>query len=89
MQLTVVALCGFYAPFTVGWAWINDKVVSSAQGNEPHTLGRGVMITAACERQLVLEGAYNVRDIGGYATTDARSTRWRSLLRGDSLHWLS
>jgi len=47
------------------------------------------MIAVAYERRLVLEGAYNVRDIGGYATLDGRCTRWRTLLRGDSLHRLS
>jgi protein-tyrosine phosphatase len=40
-------------------------------------------------RHFALEGAYNVRDIGGYVTTDGRRTRWRTLLRSDSLHRLS
>lgn len=37
-------------------------------------------------RHLGLEGTYNVRDIGGYRTLDGRTTRWRTLLRADSLH---
>ena len=40
-------------------------------------------------RHLNLEGTYNVRDIGGYATSSGRMTRWRALLRADSLHRLS
>jgi len=40
-------------------------------------------------RHLPLEGTYNVRDVGGYATTDGRTIRWRTLLRGDSLHRLT
>ncbi len=39
-------------------------------------------------RWLPLEGAYNVRDLGGYAAGSGQ-TRWRSLLRGDSLHRLT
>ena len=40
-------------------------------------------------RRLNLEGAYNVRDLGGYATQDGRQTRWRTLLRADELHRLA
>jgi protein-tyrosine phosphatase len=40
-------------------------------------------------RHLLLDGARNVRDVGGYRTTDGRRTRWRTLLRADSLHRLS
>ena len=40
-------------------------------------------------RHLDLEGAYNIRDIGGYATSDGRSTRWQTMLRADSLHKLT
>ena len=39
-------------------------------------------------RHLKLEGAYNVRDLGGYPTVDGRTTRWRTFLRADSLHRL-
>ena len=44
---------------------------------------------AAFERQLRLEGAYNVRDVGGYLTNDGRMTRWRRLLRADGMHRLT
>lgn len=41
------------------------------------------------ERRLLLEGMFNLRDIGGYETTDGRKTKWRTLLRGDSPHNLN
>ena len=40
-------------------------------------------------RWLTVPGAYNVRDLGGYLTTDGKTTRWRAFLRADSLHNLS
>jgi protein-tyrosine phosphatase len=40
-------------------------------------------------RRIELEGAFNVRDVGGYATRDGLMTRWRRLMRADSLHRLS
>ena len=40
-------------------------------------------------RHLDLEGAYNLRDIGGYETLDGRVTRPRTLFRSDSLHSLT
>lgn len=40
-------------------------------------------------RHLQIDGTYNVRDIGGYATVDGRQTHWRTYLRADSLHKLS
>ena len=40
-------------------------------------------------RRLELPGVYNMRDIGGYATADGRLTRWRTLVRSDTLHRLS
>ncbi|HWQ14365.1 MAG TPA: tyrosine-protein phosphatase [Roseiflexaceae bacterium] len=40
-------------------------------------------------RRIELEGAFNVRDVGGYPTHDGRTTRWRRLLRADSLHRLT
>ena len=39
-------------------------------------------------RHLDLEGAYNVRDLGGYRTSDGRITRWKTFLRADGLHRL-
>lgn len=40
-------------------------------------------------RLLPLEGTYNVRDLGGYPTTDGRQTIWRKLLRGGDLNRLT
>ena len=36
-------------------------------------------------RALEVEGAYNVRDLGGYPTGDGRTTRWGKYLRADTL----
>ena len=36
-------------------------------------------------RHLDIDGAYNVRDLGGYATEHGRTTRWKTLLRADGL----
>src|SRR5262245_14494153 len=37
------------------------------------------------ERRIACDGCFNVRDVGGYETTDGRRTRWRALLRSDDL----
>jgi protein-tyrosine phosphatase len=39
-------------------------------------------------RLLPLKGTFNVRDVGGYRTTDGRQVKWKTLLRGDALHGL-
>ncbi|MFL5756038.1 MAG: tyrosine-protein phosphatase [Chloroflexota bacterium] len=36
-------------------------------------------------RLLRMPGVRNLRDIGGYRTSDGRTTRWRTLLRSDAL----
>jgi len=36
-------------------------------------------------RHLAVEGATNVRDIGGYATYDGRAVRWKTILRADEI----
>ena len=40
-------------------------------------------------RHLPLDGTFNIRDLGGYVTTHGHQTRWRTLLRADSLHRLT
>src|SRR5262249_48111144 len=40
-------------------------------------------------RLINIDGCYNLRDVGGYATSDGHRTRWRTLLRSDSLHRLA
>ena len=39
-------------------------------------------------RRIEIEGAYNVRDIGGYKTADGRTTRWQTFLRADNVSTL-
>lgn len=39
-------------------------------------------------RHLDVEGTWNLRDLGGYPTIDGRTTRWRTLYRGDALSGL-
>ena len=39
-------------------------------------------------RHLNIDGAYNVRDLGGYPTSDGRQTRWKTFVRAASLHAL-
>jgi protein-tyrosine phosphatase len=41
------------------------------------------------DRVLAIEGTRNLRDLGGYSTTDGRQTRWRTMFRSDSLHALN
>jgi protein-tyrosine phosphatase len=41
------------------------------------------------KRVLQVEGAYNIRDLGGYKTKDGRTTRWGVLFRADGLHNLT
>ncbi|MBC9876138.1 tyrosine-protein phosphatase [Bradyrhizobium sp. INPA01-394B] len=40
-------------------------------------------------RHLALQGASNFRDLGGYATADGRTTRWRHIFRSNHLGQLS
>ena len=40
------------------------------------------------QRILDLDGAYEIRDTGGYATRDGRQTRWKTLLRSANLDQL-
>ncbi len=41
------------------------------------------------QRSIDLEGCYNFRDLGGYATRGGRRVRWRVLYRSDALHRLT
>jgi protein-tyrosine phosphatase len=38
------------------------------------------------DRHVALEGCFNLRDLGGYETTDGRTTRWGRLYRSDAFH---
>jgi protein-tyrosine phosphatase len=37
------------------------------------------------ERRLLWDACYNVRDLGGFATSDGRLTRWRAIVRSDNI----
>ena len=43
----------------------------------------------AAERQIILDGPDNFRDLGGYRTVDGRATRWGRVYRSDRLDGLS
>ncbi|MGD9213069.1 MAG: tyrosine-protein phosphatase, partial [Desulfobacteraceae bacterium] len=36
-------------------------------------------------RKIILKGAYNFRDLGGYFTSEGKKTNWRKLFRSDNL----
>ena len=40
------------------------------------------------DRHLGFQGSFNFRDLGGYATTDGRTVKWRTLFRADAVHRL-
>ena len=46
-------------------------------------------VKSPVKRHLPLEGSYNIRELGGYATLDGKYTRWQRVWRSDSLHNLS
>ena len=41
------------------------------------------------QRHLPLEGSYNVRDLGGYQTSNGAATRWKAILRSGDMHGLT
>ena len=45
--------------------------------------------TSIPSRSVTLTGVFNFRDLGGYATADGRTTRWRTLFRADGLDRLT
>lgn len=51
----------------------------------------GMLLTGSTNhrRHLALQGATNLRDIGGYPTLDGRTVRWNILYRSDALHKLT
>jgi protein-tyrosine phosphatase len=46
-------------------------------------------VTGSPSRDVPLEDTFNLRDLGGYPTTDGRRVRWRRLFRGAGLQRLS
>lgn len=49
----------------------------------------GTMHGVSPDRIVPFSGVLNFRDLGGYRTTDGRSTRWGRLFRSDALHDLT
>jgi len=47
------------------------------------------MSAVEADRHVVLESAFNFRDLGGYPAGQGRRTRWRTLFRADGLHRLT
>jgi protein-tyrosine phosphatase len=45
--------------------------------------------SSTVQREIPLDGCFNFRDLGGYATGDGRAVCWRTLFRSDGLHRLS
>ena len=43
-------------------------------------------VLATPDRTIECVGAFNVRDLGGYRTSDGRLLRWRTVFRADGLH---
>ncbi|PHR62223.1 MAG: hypothetical protein COA43_00870 [Robiginitomaculum sp.] len=52
--------------------------------NEKKGKGRWV-----AERQVLLEGSSNFRDLGGYRSQDGRTVKWGKLFRSDSMGQLT
>jgi len=46
-------------------------------------------MTMTYERRIMLAGATNFRDLGGYETTDGKTVRWRRVFRADALQDLT
>ena len=46
-------------------------------------------MTLTLSRHIDCDGAFNLRDLGGYRSVDGRTVRWRTLLRADGLHRVS
>lgn len=44
------------------------------------------MDTEIVRRHIACDGAFNLRDLGGYATDTGETTRWGTLYRADGLH---
>jgi protein-tyrosine phosphatase len=47
------------------------------------------MSAESYDRHLPFETVFNFRDLGGYAASDGRTVRWRTVFRADGLHRLA
>ena len=64
----------------------DDSPRSTPNSYSPSAASAGSAVNPM--RHLDLKGSYNIRDLGGYRTTDGRTTRWRTLLRSGTMHGL-
>lgn len=44
------------------------------------------MSLTSIDRHIDCDGVFNLRDLGGYPTSDGRRVRWRTVFRADGLH---
>ena len=44
------------------------------------------MSVTAVSRAIDCDGAFNLRDLGGYRSSDGRTVKWRTVFRGDGMH---
>jgi len=75
------------------------EFIGRSSGSEPPVTSAGYpeLVTADLladpqsepARLVALEAVHNFRDLGGYATADGRTTRWRVLFRADGLYRLT
>jgi protein-tyrosine phosphatase len=49
----------------------------------------GKSLTLKRNRHLNWDGCFNVRDLGGFRAADGRTTRWRAVVRSDSIDRLT
>ena len=64
--------------------WLGAALLATLQAHAA-TAQLAEKIEAVHQRHLPLEGVYNLRDPGGYRTTDGRSVRWGVLFRSSDL----
>ncbi len=65
------------------------SAVTETTGASPTSATESVAEPAASTRHFALEGAHNVRDIGGYSTADGKTVAWGRVFRADSLDSLT
>lgn len=53
---------------------------------QPEGATVAAMDTATARRHIACDGAFNLRDLGGYPTETGEVTRWATLYRADGLH---
>jgi protein-tyrosine phosphatase len=62
---------------------------TGAISNERHVAGDRKETPVSTTRFVDVDGCFNLRDLGGYRSTDGRSVGWRRLYRSDGLYRLT